>query len=171
MTLSGLFYICCYPDTDGSLHFSAFARNTVKNWHGIPCFRLFGLPIKLLSSIFSKHYYYGFFNGTQIRMVRPPILSRPAWITVFLFQFRRAGIEPVISIPVISDIYLFRADKCFIHWNLRRNLFRRKKSLSRDCNHHGIVRSGLEPETLSASVRSRYATAHNNGIIYMIFKP
>ena len=39
--------------------------------------------------------------------------------------------------------------------------FGRKKSLARDCNYHGIVRSGLEPETLSASVRSRYATAHN----------
>src|SRR5699024_7859905 len=39
--------------------------------------------------------------------------------------------------------------------------FGRKKSLARDCNYHGIVRSGLEPETLSASVRSRYATAPN----------
>ena len=137
VTLSGLFYLYCYPDSEGSLLFSAFVGNTVKNRHGIPCFRLFGLPTKLLSSIFAKYYCYGFFNGTQIRIVRPQILSCPAWITVFLFQFRRAGTDPAISAPVSST------DERFIHWSLRRNPLGRKKSLARDRNYHGIVRAEI----------------------------
>ena len=127
MTLSGLFYLYCYPDSEGSLHFSAFARNTAKNWHGIPCFRLFGLPIKLLSSIFTKHYYYGFFIETKMCILSSNDIT-------LLFQFRRTGTDPAISQPKV---------KRFSIETYAGTHFRRKKSLARDRNYHGIVRTEI----------------------------